>query len=333
MVQTADGLGAFIRRHTAAFLCFALAGSLLTACGSHKENVQELSGQPAAAVSSSAAPAPAERTVKDEMGNEVKLPAAPKRIFAPYLEDCLLKLGIKPVVQWANGTEGHPYLKVELQGVPTLDFSSGLPSPEALLAYNPDFIILHNANYASKGYESYSKIAPTYVFNNATGDVEKTLAVLGDLLGKSSEADQAQKAYDQKVTEAKAKLAKVAEGKKASIIRFAPRGISMMGANYFAGHVLHQELGLGKVKLVEKENSANVSMEILPDIDADYIFTINQGGQGTDRIKEMMASPIWKTMPAVKQGHVYEVDEAHWLGGGLIAYEKIMDDVVRLLVK
>ncbi|MNI13227.1 putative siderophore-binding lipoprotein YfiY precursor [compost metagenome] len=104
-----------------------------------------------------------------------------------------------------------------------------------------------------------------------------------------------------------------------------------MGANYFGGYVVHQKLGIGKIKLVEKENSANVSMEILPQIDADYIFTVNASGQ--ERLKEMTDSPIWQSMSAVKQGQAHQVDETYWLGGGLIAYEKIIDDTVKLLVK
>ncbi|MMZ59254.1 Fe(3+)-citrate-binding protein YfmC precursor [compost metagenome] len=96
---------------------------------------------------------------------------------------------------------------------------------------------------------------------------------------------------------------------------------------------MHENLGLGISRLVEKKNSANVSLEILPQIDADYIFVINAYGQGTGHMKEMMKNPIWKNIPAVKQGQVYEVDNKYWLGSGLIAYEKIVDDTVRLLAK
>jgi iron complex transport system substrate-binding protein len=343
MFQIYNRLGTVIKTHTAAaLLCLALAGSLLAACGSNKENSAETSTQSGSTSTTSAVPAAgekgpapsAERAVKDELGNEIKVPAAPKRIYAPYLEDSLLKLGIKPVAQWSNGNQGHDYLQEELKDVPKLDVSGGLPSPEVLMSYNPDLIIMHTATYAKNGfYENYSKIAPTYVFNNASGDIEKSLVTLGELLGKSAEADKALQAYQQKVKEAKEKLDKVTAGKKVAIIRFAAKGVSLMGSNYFCGYVVHQNLGIGRSILVEKENSANVSMEILPQLDADYIFMINAYGQGTERIKEMTESPIWKSMPAVKQGQVYEVSDKHWLGSGLTAYEKIIDDTVKLLVK
>lgn len=327
-----------------ALIVLALMVGLLGACGSKSENEgaaqQEQKTTEASTTASSetavqeektAETTAGERTVKDELGHDVVVPAKVERVFAPYLEDSLLTLGVTPVAQWASGTQGHVYLQDQLSGVPTLDFSSGLPSPEALMAYNPDFIILHTANYAENGvYESYSKIAPTYVFNNASGDVEKSLEIIGDLLGKTAEAEQAIEMYHAKVDAAKAEIAKVADGKKAAIIRFAPRGISMMGGNYFSGYVVYEQLGLGKPALVETENSAIVSAEVLPEIDADYIFTVEQG---PGSMKEMTDTKVWQSMPAVKAGNVYAVEPAPWLGGGLIAYGHVIDDTLKALTQ
>ncbi|MNP07461.1 putative siderophore-binding lipoprotein YfiY precursor [compost metagenome] len=169
------------------------------------------------------------------------------------------------------------------------------------------------------------------MFNNASGDIEKTLATLGELLGKSSEADQALQDYQNKVEEAKEKLAVSTEGKKVAIIRFAAKGVSLMGGNYLCGYVVNQQLGIEMTQLTAKENSLNVSMEVLPEMDADYIFVINAYDQGTQRLQEMTESEVWKSIPAVKQGHVYEMNDEYWLGSGLIAYEKIIDDTVKVL--
>lgn len=333
--------GKRIKPHYLMLLCLALAGSMLAACGT--DSVQNASGQvetnqgaaevPGTGGNAQEAPQ-GEQTFKDDLGHEIQISGQPKRVFAPYLEDSLLKLGIKPVAQWSNGNLGHSYLQEELQDVPKLDFSGGAPSSEALLSYNPDLIILHTANYAGDGvYENYSKIAPTYVFNNAAGDVEKSLETLGQLVGKTEEAKQALASYHQKVGEAKAAIEKKAAGKKVAVIRFAAKGVSVMGGNYLCGYVLNQHLGIEMTKLTENENSLNLSLEILPELDADYIFVINAYGQGTDRMKEMTESSIWKGIPAVQQGHVYEVNDGYWLGSGLIAYEKIIDDTVKLMAE
>lgn len=346
MLNRRDARKKGLKIRITALLCCVLIGSLLAGCGSAKKEDGAAASEPqsakeatsnvaAAAAGAKNDAATEERIVTDELGHEIKLSSAPKRIFAPNMEDSLIKLGVKPVAQWFNGKKGHEYLQEELKDVPKLDLSAGLPSPEVLMSYNPDLIILHTETYAKDAaiYESYAKIAPTYVFKNASGNIEKSLATIGDLLGKSTEADAALQAYRQKVTDAKEKLSKVVGNKKVAIIRFAPRGISLMGGKYLCGYVLHQDLGLGITKLVANENSANLSLEVLPELDADYIFVINAYDQGSDRMKEMMDSPIWKSMPAAKQGHVYEVNNQYWLGSGLIAYEKIVDDTVRLLTE
>lgn len=329
------------RKRASVGLVCALAISLLAACGTKEgtESKSVPSSPPANAAgtienNATAGNSEASRTVKDELGNEVVLPPAPKRVFAPYLEDSLLTLGIKPVAQWSNGQSGLVYLQDQLKGVPMLDMSGGFPSPEVLLSHNPDLIILHSAAYAANGgYEKYSKIAPTYTFNNASGDIKKSLVTLGQLLNKTAEAEQAMKAYDQKVKVAKEKLAKETTGKKIGIMRFAPRGVSLMGAGHMAGYVVHQDLGIATTTVLGKESNVNVSMEVVPQIDADYLFFINQYGQGTERMKEMTESPLWKSIPAVKSGQVHEVSDEHWLGSGLIAYGKMIDDTVRLIVK
>lgn len=330
-------------------MCFVLVVGLLAACGSNANNSADLSKGSTSVSSNSLAPASGEtnndtnqvteepvieRTFTDELGNTVVLPDIPVKIYAPYLEDSLIKLGVTPVAQWANAGKSQAYLQDQLKDVPLSDLSTGLPSPEVVLSYQPDLIILHTATFVKDGvYENYAKIAPTYVFNNASGDVAKSLTTLGELLGKSSEAEAALHQYEAKIAASKAVLDEAVGGKKVAIIRFAAKGVNMMGKNYLAGFVVHQQLGIGNSKFVDTENSFNVSLEVLPDLDADYIFYINQYGQGTERLKEMTDSSIWQSIPAVKNGKVFEVNAEYWLGSGLIAYEKIVDDTVKLLTE
>lgn len=320
-------------------LIVMMAVSLLAACGSKDQNTAEPSQEAAAAAqteapeTTEAAEEPSTKTVTDELDHELTIPSKPLKVFAPYMEDSLLSLGVLPVAQWADGENGQPYLQDQLADVPKANFVGGTPpSPEVVMDFEPDLIILHTAFYAENGvYEKYSKIAPTYVFKNAAGDLQSSITKLGELLGKTDEAEQALSAYDQKKEEAKAKLAPVIEGKKAALINFNGKGMYLIGGNYFGGYVLSHELGIGKSKLVETVNSVDASPEILPELDADFIFTINYKGTGTANIKTLTDNGIWKSMPAAKNGYVYEVSDQYWTGGGLIAYGKIIDDVVRLL--
>ncbi|OXS55281.1 hypothetical protein B1A99_23690 [Cohnella sp. CIP 111063] len=337
-----------------ALLVAVVALGMLSACGSDNASEPEASaGASSPAVSASpssesaaapsaetaASPSPETaaaaaypQTFQDELGHEVTLPAAPTTVFAPAMEDSLLVLGVKPVAQWANGDIVPAYLQEQLGGVAKADFSAGLPSPETVASYKPDLIVLSNSYYAENGvYEQYAKIAPTYAFSQSSADLDGSLRKLGELLGKEQEAERALSDYKRKVEAARTKLAPVTEGKKALIIRMNARGMFLMGGDYYGGYVLAQELGFGKSKLVEKESSADLSLELLPELDADYIFIANHAGSGDAFHKELTDSPLWKNIPAVKEGRAFEVADDSWLNGGLIAGGNVIDEVVRLL--
>jgi len=240
-------------------------------------------------------------------------------------------LGIEPAMQWSNGVEPQLYLQDRLGDVPEISFAGGAPSFEAILSHKPDFIILHNSFYAENGlYESYAKIAPTYVFKSASADLNGTIETLGRLLNARSAAEQALKVYADKAETAKTKLAPLSEGKKAAIIRFNAKGMFFMNGNYFSGYVLAHDLGFAQSSLVSG-GTLDVSLEILPELDADYIFLVKDGSQGDQFLNELKESNVWKNMPAVKNGNVYETESDYWLSGGLIAQGKVIDDVVRFL--
>ncbi|HBT72301.1 MAG TPA: ferrichrome ABC transporter substrate-binding protein [Lysinibacillus sp.] len=270
-------------------------------------------------------------TIKDEVGNDVTLPDKPTKIFAPVMEDSLLAFGIKPIMQWSNGVKPQLYLQDQLQGVPEISFASGPPSAESIMANKPDLIILHNSFYVENGtYEKYAKIAPTYVFNNAASDLEGSIKILGQLLDEPDKAEQALQGYQEKVDAAKTKLASITEGKKVALIRFNAKGMFFMTDEYFSGYVLTHELGFEQSSYV-KNGAFEVSLEILPELDADYIFLINDGNLGDEFINELKDSKIWQSTAAFKHNQVFETSEDYWLNGGIHAQGKVIEDVLEFL--
>ena len=269
-------------------------------------------------------------TVTDELGNEITLTTKPTKIFAPVMEDSLLAIGVKPIVQWSNGVKPQLYLQNQLNDVPEISFASGPPSAEAILAYQPDLIILHNANYAEKGvYDKYAKIAPTYVFKNAPSDLNNSIKILGQLVNEPKKAEQALQRYREKVDAAKTKLTAV-EGKKVALMRFNAKGMFFMNDDYFGGYVLSHELGFEQSNLV-KSGAFEVSLEILPELDADYIFLINDGNLGDEYLTELKESSIWQSTAAVKNNQVFETSGDYWLNGGIQAQGEVIEDVLEFL--
>ncbi|OWR30755.1 ferrichrome ABC transporter substrate-binding protein [Saccharibacillus sp. O23] len=273
------------------------------------------------------------RTVKHALG-ETTLDKQPERVYAPYMEDALLTLGVKPVLKWSLGPLVQEYLEPQLRDVPKIDFSAGENS-EQILAAQPDLIVLYSSEMGADGaYERDAKIAPTYVFQDAAGDWKGTLSELGDLLGKTAEADRAIADYDALVTRARSELAPIVEGKTFATIRIKPKEITLMDGTYFSGATLYGDLGLTPHPMVKEqawENFITLSMEALPDLDADYIFYTVQGEDAKANADRVLGSELWKNLPAVKAGHAYPVENNYWLAAGAIANRMQIEDVLRLV--
>lgn len=316
---------------------------LLAACGAKEAKKDGAAGSanPSAAASPSASagtsPSPAasakpaaERTLTDAAGHAVKIPANPQRIVAPFLEDGLSALGVKPVAQWSANGVPQQYLQNKLNGIPALNMMGGL-KPEETLSYNPDLIILLAPSYLSAGkYEDFAKIAPTYVLSNDENDWRGNFTKLGQVLGKTAEAEQALKSYDDKVASVKASV-KAKVGDKSAVLfqSAAEKGFKLFGFNFYSGAMLYQGIGFKQPKLL-KGDYETYSLETLAQLDdVDYIFVLS----GTGRPKPPVDNPLWQALPAVKKGNVFEVDSGHWFNQNVTANQLILDDIVKFVAK
>ncbi|MFB5189824.1 ABC transporter substrate-binding protein [Alicyclobacillus fastidiosus] len=123
-----------------------------------------------------------------------------------------------------------------------MDFSGNGLDPESVLSLNPDLIVLYSTYFTNDGkYKQYSKIAPTYEFNQdsgAQGSWRNTLLTLGKILGKSGKAQQLLKDYDQKVSAAKEKLQKQIGKKTVAIIEPSGKRVFLIGKGTFASRYM-----------------------------------------------------------------------------------------------
>ncbi|TNJ55596.1 ABC transporter substrate-binding protein [Paenibacillus hemerocallicola] len=333
-------------------LCtIALSLTFLAACGNEGTGGAQTAGSgtngQASSSSGATAPqqpakqesAPAVNKFKHELG-EIQVPANPKRITALYMEDFLVALGIKPVTQTVIGSFSLKYLQPSIGDLPKLDTSA--MNFEAALAAQPDLILLAFPNYGSEGkYEKYSKIAPTYVFGNEAPDAWRdTLRKVGELTGKKAEAEKVLTDYANKLTDAKKKLSASIGNETVALLRVrSNKEIRLYGGPLgYSGNVLYNDLGLTPPDIVKKlawgDNGgmAVVSMEIIPQLQVDHLLITYDDG-GKELAKEIFESNVWKALPAVQKGHLYEVSLDHWMTFGPVAYNKKVDDVVKALVK
>ncbi len=274
------------------------------------------------------------QTLTDAMKHKVTVPLKPKKVIASYLEDYLVSLDITPVAQWSvkDASSTQNYLQKELKDVPTIDYS--LPF-EAVTSFDPDLLIIGSSATVEGGkYAQYKKIAPTYVIDETASWRDKMLEI-GKVVNKEKAAKKVLADYDKKTAAAEKEIKKKAAGKSAAVIWITNNSAFMVSDTAASGALLYNELGLevpNLTKEISKTATADwsaVSLEKLAGLDADYLFVVN-----SDTSPAMLQDDIWKNIPAVKNGNVFEFGpETSWLYSGPIAYNQIIDDVLDSLDK
>ncbi|WP_405110500.1 ABC transporter substrate-binding protein [Paenibacillus sp. FSL K6-1217] len=279
--------------------------------------------------------AAATRTIAGEFG-EVEIPVNPQRVAGIYLEDYLKALGVTPVVQWYHPSWGkQDYLDLD---VPEFDISGSI---EALLDKNPDLIIADGGVDAAK-YEQYSQIAPTYRLpESVLQDSRLILTAVADALGIPEKGKAVLAEYDQKVADGKAALQQALGQEKVAVIRLnvADKTVALFGVkNRFTG-VLYNQFGLTPVPMAAEmtEFQSIISEEVIPELDADHIIVFpDNGGWDTAANQEaiqILDGPLWKNLPAVKNGNIYRMERSHWQSGAITANMMKLDDLLKVMVK
>ncbi|WP_158602406.1 ABC transporter substrate-binding protein [Cohnella endophytica] len=294
--------------------------SLLAACGNSGNSNENAASSPSASGEESY------RLLTDAMGHEVKVPTHPQKVIAPFIEDPLAALGIKPIAQWGAGGVPQHYLQEKLAGVPVLDMNGGL-KPEEALSYAPDLIIFLAPTYLANGnYEQFAKIAPTFVLSDNEADWRGNLEKLGALLNEEEAAKLALEQYDKKLADAKSALGTLPAEKTAVLLQAdEEKGFKLFGPNFYGGATLYGALGFKQPALLKGEYET-YSIEMLEQLkDVDYIFVLSGQGRG----KPPVDNPLWKGLAAVKTGHVFEADSGHWFNANPIANGLIIEDVLK----
>lgn len=318
------------------------AAIMLSGCGAEGDQTENAAVQQPSATTetntnSQAANAVVEKRVVTDQFGEVEIPVQPKRVSALYREDYLVALGVTPIVQYYNPMWGkQDYLELD---VPLFDVTGNI---EALLASEPDLIIA--AGEVDEAiYENYSKIAPTYrLTDEVLSDTRETLKVIADLLGMPEKAEQVLQEYDNRISQVKEELKAAVGDENIVVLRMnvVDKSINIFGTqNSFVGQILYKDLELKAPAFAEAMTEGNMvlSEEAVPELGADHIVFLPSNGTWEDEenakaLKELLYSPLWKAVPAVKEGHVYPVERSYWQTGAVTANFKKMDELLKLMV-
>ncbi|MFG3493879.1 ABC transporter substrate-binding protein [Streptomyces sp. NPDC047928] len=339
------------RRGTAAVIALAAALSL-TACGdsgsdakpgdsgdSGKKAVAQggqdfaTARQKTAAMGTDAKPGQFPRTLTHAMG-KTELKAAPQRVVVLDVGelDNVVSLGVKPVgYAPAEGDPDLPSYLAKDGGDPKNIGTINNLNLEAIEALKPDLILGSQLRAADK-YKELSQIAPT-VFSLRPGFTWKENYLLNAAaLDKTAEAKAKLAAYETKAKKLGTDIG--ADKPTISMVRYLPDRIRLYARASFIGTIL-EDTGLPRPKNQQVEDLATeVSPENIDQADADWIFTGVYGDPKKTKRDTAQANPLWKNLKAVKSGQAIDVpDETWYLGLGVTAADKILDDLRGHLVK
>ncbi|MBP1991647.1 ABC transporter substrate-binding protein [Paenibacillus eucommiae] len=328
---------------------------VLAACGSKEnQNVQPSATQEVAqaqtsepvqteiATATATPEASATKLIKHVYG-ETTIAAQPKRIVSIGLEDMLLSLEVPLVL--ADGMEGHYlYKRLQEQKIPML-YSAGGINYEAILAAQPDLILTSNGYADQAVFEKLSQIAPTLAYNR--DDWKASITEIGKALDREEKVNSVIQAYDDKLKQARETIIqKIGNNKTVGVIRPSEKEVQLFFPGFEYVSVLYDDLGLSPAasiqdlqKTTKDEWGISLSLEKLPELNADYLFVTAGGSlqletdfqKAMDTVTSVEQMNIWKTIPAVKQNQVYKLSARHWMLSGPIAEGMKMDDIVQLL--
>jgi len=275
---------------------------ILSACGGNGT-----AEKPASQPSSSDTPAVSEQKqtkIVKTVNGDVEVPVQPKRIVAGEYLGSLIALGIMPI-----GTSDHhiknPYFQQYLKDVENIGEGNG--NVEKILALQPDLIIMDD--FYPELNEKMSKIAPTVVVPYASlKTVHEEVAYFGDLLGQEDKAKAWLADYDSRIATAKDNVLKVIPADSTfSVLELgSDKSIMAVGTDYGkGGQPIYNGFGFKPPAKSAAEMAnpgwASFSAEVLPDYAGDYIILTSD----SETLADLKADPIWGSLPAVKNDHVF----------------------------
>lgn len=281
---------------------------VLAACGNNSAEKQNSSALPTTTEAPAESPEPTDVSAATKkvttIHGDVEIPTRPQRIVTDDYLGALIALDVIPI-----GTPGlhlkNLYFAEALAGIEDIG-AYGNGSIEKIIDLQPDLIIT-SENDETK-YNLLSKAAPTIsVPYGQLKNAHEELNYFGELLGREAEAKAWLADYDERVAQAKAKVDKaIPPDATFTIFEDNDKSVYVYGDNFGrGGQPVYQALGRtppssSAAEIMEKQYK-EISLEVLADYAGDYIILTSN----TRTLEDFKQDPIWNTLDAVKNDHLY----------------------------
>lgn len=345
------------QRH-AAIAAIGIAALGLAACGT-----TEVSNSPSASGEAIASQSCAEDTtttasgpvtVTDSLGRTVELDQPAERVVVlewQQTED-LLSLCVTPV--GASSIDGYKtYVSAETIPDSVTDVGErGEPDLDAVYGTDSDLIIIEaysaDDELLTKLEERDVPVLAT-IGADASGQIanmKKVFSLIGEVTGRTERADQVLTEFDQHLAEAKETVANV-DLATTEFVFFDGwiEGSNVVIRPYGKGALFTEfgeELGLTAAWTDDINDSygsggvdpayglAQTDIEGLTAVGEANLIYANDG-TADSYVNELVKSPIWTSLPAVKEGRAFEFPPGVWGAGGPRSGEQAIDAFVGVI--
>ncbi len=281
---------------------------------------------------------PATKKVTDDLGREVEVPVAPKRIIAGEFASELLALGVKPVGAGDNSFK-IVYTADQMAGVERI---GDPPNAEKILDLKPDLVLVPTVfgEIYKEQMDQIGKIAPVYYLSFDQDPIYDIFTKIADLVNKKPEADAWIEGYEAEAGIAREQLKQLLGDETITIFRVEKGRLRIYLNRNFGGYMLYSGLKANVPETVKAEiakapfsSAIEISLEMLPEYATDHMLLIVRN-EGDDKaaMEEIEKLGVWKNLPAVKSGHVHKLETEKYYGSDIVTIRETMKEVIGMLV-
>jgi len=272
----------------------------------------------------------ATKTINHALG-QVEIPLNPQRIVvldpnSEFLLDALVSLGVKPVglTRCSNCINSDPFSEF-LGELPTVG-NHEQPSLEKILSLKPDLILGYK--WQKSFYPLLSQIAPTVLVEtvySGINDFERNFKYLAEILDRSDRAAMILATYNEKIQKFRKRFGEKLKTKTVSVLHYFDSTVHVYRPEILSYVQVMKDAGVQFTPAYEnlKSDYLGLSLETISDWDADFLF-VEVYDEEDENHKSLFKEPIWSTLKAVQNGHVY-IMTVH--GGGPIMASQLIDDL------
>ncbi|NDJ62395.1 MAG: iron-siderophore ABC transporter substrate-binding protein [Chloroflexi bacterium] len=283
------------------------------------------------------------RLIEHALG-ETCVPENPQRIIAldPFTFETMVALDLPivatPAIYVDELTGKFPQFGERLSDV----VDTGIPiNIERLLEAEPD-VILCRQTACDSLYEQLSAIAPTVFFDNSGAvDWRESARFFAEVVGHGEALAEVEATFDARLDNLRdAITADFNRPPTVSVLRIRPEQLRLYFEDSFPWAVLsavgftspegQSDVIAASTEQFGSPRLANISLEQIPVIDADYVFAFTTDGltpgDAQDYLAELQENLLWQALDVVREDRLYIVDN-NWFGTGYIAAHAIIDDL------